>query len=75
MPHLLAGGIGGNDVTYVPVPVVRVQITSEATFFWFKYESMIIQIKMDIKRNHAIIKYFKSYIAVIILVNLKKKSF
>ena len=28
---------------------------------------MIIQIKMDIKRNHAIIKYFKTYIAVIIL--------
>ena len=34
-----------------------------------KYKSMIIQIKMDIKYNHAIIKYFKSYIAVIISVN------
>ena len=29
---------------------------------------MIIQIKMVIKYNYAIIKYFKSYIAVIILV-------
>ena len=29
---------------------------------------MIIHIKMDIKYNHAITKYFKSYIAVIILV-------
>ena len=30
---------------------------------------MIIQIKIDIKHNHAMIKYFKSYIVVIILVN------
>ena len=30
---------------------------------------MIFQIKMDIKHNHTMIKYFKSYIAVIILVN------
>ena len=29
---------------------------------------MIFQIKIDIKHNHAMIKYFKSYIAVIILV-------
>ena len=39
---------------------------------------MIIQIKMGIKRNHAIIKYFKFYITVIILVNniyIKKKRF
>ena len=30
---------------------------------------MIIQIKIDIKHNHAMIKYFKSYIAISILVN------
>ena len=30
---------------------------------------MIIQIKIVIKHNHAMIKYLKSYIAVIILVN------
>ena len=36
-------------------------------------KSMIIQIKMEIKRNYAIIKYFKFYIAVIVLV-IKKKE-
>ena len=38
---------------------------------FFKHKSMIIQIKMNIKCNHAIIKYFKSNIAVIISVNKK----
>ena len=40
----------------------------------FIYKSMIIQIKNDIKYNHAIIKYFKSYIVVIILVNAFKEK-
>ena len=36
---------------------------------------MIIQIKMDIKRHHAIMEYFKSYIVVAISVNnFVKKS-
>ena len=30
---------------------------------------MIMQIKIPIKHNHSMIKYFKLYIAVIILVN------
>ena len=30
---------------------------------------MIIQIRIDIKHNQAMINYFKSYIEVIILVN------
>ena len=35
---------------------------------------MIIQIKTDIKYNYAIIKYFKSYITVIISVNKKNSK-
>ena len=30
---------------------------------------MIIQIKIDMKGNHVIIKYFKFYVMVIMLVN------
>ena len=33
---------------------------------------MIIQIKMDVNCNYAIMKYFKLYFAVIILVNKSK---
>ena len=35
---------------------------------------MIIQIKIEVKCDHAIIKYFKSFIVVIILVNNIKKE-
>ena len=34
---------------------------------------MIIQIKTDITYNYTVIKYFKSYIAVIIFISVNKR--
>ena len=77
MLHLLARGIRSNDVTCVLVSVLRVDLCRSIAklHYWFfcglkqpKNKTMVIQIKMDIQLNYAIIKYFKSYVVVIILV-------
>ena len=38
--------------------------------FHHTHDSMILQIKMGMKYNYAIIKYFKSYIAVISYIGI-----
>ena len=63
MPHVLDGDVRISGITCSES--VR---NSAAKLLVFKYKSMIIQIEMNIKLNDAIIKYFKSYITVIILV-------